>query len=116
MLLVADRRDNRLQRQLARCGYQVLSSYTGDHAVAICASNPVSAVVLDQKIFVEVDGWSLAQSLKLVRRNMCIILSLHGRPVSLKTPKGVDAIVDANRPEDIALALDELTQRTCREK
>lgn len=109
VLLVADRRDNRLQRQLERHGYHVLTTYTGDHAVAICASNPVTAVILDQNIFIEVDGWSLAQSLKLVRRDMFIILTLHGRPVSLKAPKGIDSVVDAFRPEDVVLALDELT-------
>src|SRR5438105_4316203 len=48
------------------------------HTVAICVNNPVEAVILDQEHFIQTEGWSVAQSLKLIRRNLCVVLVERG--------------------------------------
>lgn len=70
-----------------------MTTYTPDHAVAICVNNKVDAVVLDQSHFVETEGWSVAQSIKLIRRTICVILVVRGKLVAKHLPEGVDAIV-----------------------
>ncbi len=91
VLLVADRRSPQTARLLQRAGYSVVTTFTIDHAVAMCVNREYAAVVLDQDLFIEVDGWNGAQSLKLVRPSLRVILITRGMPVNGKTPKGVDA-------------------------
>ena len=76
----------------------------------MCVSNSIDAVVLDQEFFIEVDGWSVAQSLKLVKPGMCVLLVTRANPVG-KTglPKGVDAMVSQRDGEAILKALRQLT-------
>ncbi len=90
ILLVADRRSTYTARLLQREGYGVVTTYTVDHAVAMCVNRQYAAVVLDQDLFIEVDGWNVAQSIKLVRPGVCVILVLRGVPLRGKPPKGVD--------------------------
>ena len=61
------------------------------HAVAICVNNPVEAVILDQEHFIQTEGWSVAQSLKLIRRSLCVVLVVRGKIVGSDLPSGVDA-------------------------
>ena len=93
VLLVADRKASRAARMLQRAGFEVVTTLTVDHAVAMCVNREFAAVVLDQELFVEVDGWSVAQSLKLVRRNICVVLVTRGVARNRRAPKGVDAQV-----------------------
>ena len=93
VLLVADRKASRAARMLQRAGFEVVMTLTVDHAVAMCVNREFAAVVLDQELFVEVDGWSVAQSLKLVRRNICVVLVTRGVARNRRAPKGVDAQV-----------------------
>jgi hypothetical protein len=64
-------------------------------------NNPVDAVILDQEHFIQTEGWSVAQSLKLIRRSLCVILVVRGKIVGSDLPTGVDAVV----PDQDAQAL-----------
>jgi PleD family two-component response regulator len=102
ILLLADRRHSQTAKALKGSHYRLLTTFTPDHAVAICVNNPVDAVVLDQEHFIVTEGWSVAQSLKMIRRNVCVILVVRGNIISGGAlPPGVDALV----PDDDAQAL-----------
>jgi hypothetical protein len=53
----------------------------------------VDVVILDQEHFIQTEGWSVAQSLKLIRRNLGVILVVRGKIVGSDLPNGVDAVV-----------------------
>lgn len=93
ILLLVDRRQSRTARMLKTSGYNITTTYTPDHAVAICVNNRIDAVVLDQQHFIETEGWSVAKSLKMIRGNVCVVLVVRGRILSHSLPEGVDAIV-----------------------
>jgi PleD family two-component response regulator len=94
---------------LKNTGYHVVTTFTPDHAVAICVNNNrVSAVILDQEHFVETEGWSVAKSLKMIRRNLCVILVVHGGLVAQDAPNGVDAIVAHHDGQSLVKFLGEL--------
>lgn len=96
VLLVSDSRHSATLRVLRRAGYEVVTTYTVDHAVAVCASRIFAAVILDQDLFMEIDGWSVAQSIKLVRRDQPVILITHGSRLAEvydSKPKDVDQIL-----------------------
>jgi hypothetical protein len=78
-----------------------VTTFTPDHAVAMCVNNPVDAVILDQEHFIQTEGWSVAQSLKMIRRNLCVLLVVRGKLIGGDLPAGVDAVV----PDHDALAL-----------
>ena len=93
VLCVVDRRNSRTLRVIEDVGFRVVSSYSGDHAVALCVDQPVDAVVLEQSLFIEVEGWSVAQSIKMVRPKTCVVLVTDSAPVTQGRPAGVDAVV-----------------------
>jgi hypothetical protein len=93
VLLLADRRQNHTHKTLRAAGYNVMMSFTPDHAVACCVNNKVNAVVLDQEHFVVTNDWSVAQSLKMIRHGICVILMIRGKIVSKDLPPGVDAMI-----------------------
>jgi response regulator RpfG family c-di-GMP phosphodiesterase len=102
ILLLVDRRQSRTARILKDLGYQIMTTYTPDHAVAICVNNKVNAVVLDQQHFIETEGWSVANSLKMIRTTICVILVVRGKVITRELPDGVDAAV-AERDHDALL-------------
>lgn len=93
VLLLADRRSSQTAKLLKASGYRVMTTFTPDHAVAICVNNPVDAVILDQQHFIETEGWSVAKSLKMIRNSVCVILVMRGRMIGQDLPSGVDAVV-----------------------
>lgn len=93
VVCIVDRRRNSIARVLRNAGHVVIESFTTDQAVALCVSNRIDAAVLDQEFFVEVDGWSVAQSLKLVKPGICIVLVTRAMPLRKGPPQGVDAMV-----------------------
>lgn len=82
-----------------------MMTFTPDHAVAICVNNTVDAVVLDQEHFIQTEGWSVAQSLKMIRRTMCVILVVRGKIVDNTLPSGVDAVVPESDPQALLVSL-----------
>lgn len=105
VLLLADRRTSQTAKMLKAAGYRVMTTFTPDHAVAICVNNPIDAVILDQQHFVETEGWSVAKSLKMIRNSVCIILVVRGKMIGLDLPSGVDAVVPENEPQALAASL-----------
>lgn len=101
ILLLVDRRTSVLKRYLVENGFRVVESYTTDRAVAICANNSIDAAVIDQDCFLETDGWSVAQSLKAVKSNLCVVLVGPATRVRKALPEGIDAMVSANNPEAV---------------
>ncbi len=101
ILLVADRRLSAAFQVLRNAGVEIETTYSADHAVALCVSHDYDAVVLDQDVYVEVDGWSVAQSLKLVKANQCVVLVTTGKTYGRETPRGVDAIIQSNRIREL---------------
>jgi|SRR5215813_4050286 len=93
VLLLADRRRSHTDKALRAAGYRVLLSFTPDHAVAICISNKIDAVVLDQEHFVITESWSVAQSLKMIKPRICVVLMVRGKIVSRELPEGIDAMI-----------------------
>lgn len=101
IVLLADRRNSQTAKALKGLGYRLMTTFTPDHAVAICVNNQVDAVILDQEHFIQTEGWSVAQSLKLIRNSLCVILVVRGKIVGSDLPTGVDALV----PDHDAMAL-----------
>lgn len=111
VLLLTDRRKSVLKRHLTNVGYLVAETFTPDQAVAICVNSPVDAVVLDQAFFVETDDWSVAQSLKAVKANVCVILVISVERFTEELPQGVDAIVADENASDLLACLDRFAHK-----
>ena len=106
VLLLVDRRRSRTMKSLKDAGYNLMTTYTPDHAVAICVSNNrMDAVVLDQAHFVETEGWSVAQSLKMVCRSLLVVLIVRGTLLGGALPQGVDCVVLENDSAGLLKAL-----------
>src|SRR5689334_23425949 len=108
VLLLTDRRRSVLRRHLTNAGYLVAETFTPDQAVAICVNSPVDAVVLDQSFFVETEGWSVAQSLKAVKANVCVILVISVEKFNEEVPQGVDAMVTGENSADLLACLERI--------
>jgi hypothetical protein len=108
VLVLADRRQSHTGRALKSAGYRLMTSFTADHAVALCVNNPVDAVVLDQGHFVVTDNWLVAQSLKMIKVRMCVILVVRGKIVGKEMPPGVDAVVADGDVEGLLTTLKQL--------
>jgi DNA-binding response OmpR family regulator len=110
VLLLADRRSSQTAKFLKAAGYRVMTTFTPDHAVAICVNNAVDAVILDQQHFIETEGWSVAKSLKMIRSNVCIILVVRGKMIGHTVPSGVDAVIPEHDAQALLASLKNLLQ------
>lgn len=108
VLLLADRRSSQTARILKAAGYRVMTTFTPDHAVAICVNNPVNVVILDQQHFIETEGWTVAKSLKMIRQTVCVILVVRGKMIGHHLPAGVDAVVTENETQALLNLLKDL--------
>jgi hypothetical protein len=111
VLLLADRRQSHTGKALRAAGYRVMLSFTPDHAVAICVNSDVDAVVLDQHHFVVTEDWSVAQSLKMIKRRICVVLIVHGKIVTHSLPAGIDAIIPEGDTDALLRMLKQLFSR-----
>lgn len=105
VVLLVERPSPVLKRLLVKADYKVVETYTTDRVVAVCANNAIDAVVLDQHLFVETDGWSVAQSLKAVKSNLYVLLSTSATTLTRKLPEGIDAIVASDDHNEIVARL-----------
>jgi hypothetical protein len=112
---LVDRRRNALCRALRNARITVIETFTTDQTVALCVSNRIDAVVLDQEFFVEVDGWSVAQSVKLVKPSICVLLATRAKFLTNNSPKGVDAIVSHRDIKGVISRLREMTGNAVKE-
>jgi DNA-binding NtrC family response regulator len=85
-----------------------MESFSTDHAVAVCVNNSIDAVILDQACFVETDGWSVAQSVKAAKPNLCVVLVSSSKKLSKAMPKAVDAMVAGDNSIELLTALKRL--------
>jgi len=86
--------------------YEVVAASTPEQAVAVCVSNNLAAVVLGSEFSTEA-GWSAAQTFKMVKPQLPVVLLGHDHLQAL--PHGVDAVA----PDYSAIQnkLDELLNR-----
>jgi DNA-binding NtrC family response regulator len=94
ILLLLDSHSRFLQQLLDSQGYTTAYANAADRALALCVSNPVQAIVIDQCLLEDVDGWSVAQSVKMVKPSLPVILLCHGpAPTKTTLPTDVDFLV-----------------------
>jgi hypothetical protein len=67
--------------------------------------------VLDQSFFIETDGWSVAQSLKAVKANVCVVLVIPVERYTDELPQGVDAMITDENSADLLACLERLFPR-----
>ena len=101
VLLLADRRQSNIRNALRSAGYNVILTFTTDHAVALCVNRGVEAVIVDQEHFVVTEEWSVAQSLKMIKARMCVILMVRGKIRGHSLPAGVDAVVAESDTQEL---------------
>jgi DNA-binding NtrC family response regulator len=70
---------------------QILSAATYEQAVAVCVAHVISLAIVDSDSVSE-NQWSVAQSLKMVRPGLPIVLVEKEEGVSGK-PEGFDAVI-----------------------
>ena len=107
-MLLADRRHSHTAKALKTSGYRLVTTFTPDHAVAICVNNPVDVVILDQEHFIQTEGWSVAKSLKMIRNKVCVVLVVRGKMVGNTPPEGVDLVVPDHDPQALMAAIKHL--------
>ena len=106
VLLLLDTYSSYLEHLLRLRGYEVCRTDTPEHAVAVCCGNDVKVVVLDERFLGESDGWSLAQSLRMVRSGIAVILLHHGPlPEVLQNPETIDRVVSDTDVQGILQAV-----------
>ena len=96
----------KLDQTLGRSGLHVLSAATRDRGVAVCVAETVAVAVLDGESIRGEEG-SVAQSLKMVRPNLSIIL-LDERKRRSNIPKGIDVVVPVGDTEMLLRKIEEL--------
>ena len=84
----------------------VLSAATRDKGVAICVAEVIAVAVLDGESIRGEEG-SVAQSLKMVRPNLPIIL-LEERERLSNLPDGIDAVVPLSATEKLLQKIEDL--------
>jgi DNA-binding response OmpR family regulator len=108
IVLLADRKQSQTAKALKAPGFEVMTTYTPDHAVAICVNNPVDIVILDQEHFIQTEGWSVAKSIKMIRSNVRVILIVRGKLVGNYLPDGVDMVVQDHDAQALLAAVKHL--------
>jgi len=114
ILCVADsnRRLTYLGATAKKLGYRVATAVAPDHAVALCVSRPedIVAIVMDEDLII--DGWSVADSLKMVAPKIPILLVCDKGAGSSPPPKGVDLVTKEGSRHAIMEGLKALLQRS----
>jgi len=95
---------------LQRGGYAISEAHSPDHLVALCLSNPAQAVILDVCELGAVEGWSVAQSIKMVNPSLPVVLLCHGPvPVEVELPTAVDVLASDSDLQGLLTALHRFT-------
>ena len=88
----------------------VLSAATRDNGVAICVAEVIAVAVLDGES-IRGEECSVAQSLKMVRPNLPIILLEERARKPDNLPDGIDAVVPLGATETLLRKIEELLNR-----
>lgn len=99
---------------LERNGYPSGEALSPDNLVALCLSNPVRAVIVDVCQLGEIEGWSVAQSIKMVNPSVSVILLCHGTtPEKVQLPIAVDVLAtDSDLQGLLAILSRHVAQKT----
>ena len=109
ILLLLDMHSAFIERLLRQSGYPVATTNSPQHTVAVCMSNAVSAVIIDQCLLGNAEGWSLPQSIKMVKAGVPVILLCHGPiPENVELPAAVDEVVSDADLQTLLAALKRL--------
>ena len=101
-----------LRSRLKSFGYALSEVSSGHERVAVCASNAIQGVLLDAAFLDQVEGWSLAQSLKMVRPSVSILLLDTERQVrSSALPNGIDAVCRTHDSQEVFAHLQRLLSK-----
>jgi hypothetical protein len=65
----------------------------------------VEAIVIDECLLASVDGWSVAQSVKMVKPSIPVILLCHGPLTSASLPDSVDCLASDADVQQLAAVL-----------
>lgn len=95
-----------LDRAFRYSGLHVLSAATREKGVAICVAEVIAVAVLDGES-IRGEECSVAQSLKMVRPNLPIIL-LEERERLSSIPEGIDAVVRLGATKNLLEKVEEL--------
>ncbi|MFL6437704.1 MAG: hypothetical protein ACJ71Q_09005 [Terriglobales bacterium] len=95
-----------LDHALRYSGLHVLSAVTRDKGIAICVAEVIAVAVIDGESIRGAEC-SVAKALKMVRRNLKIIL-LEERERLSDTPEGIDAVVPLGATEQLLRTIEEL--------
>jgi DNA-binding NtrC family response regulator len=91
-------------------GYAASEAHSPDHLVALCLNNPATAVIVDVCQLGEIEGWSVAQSIKMVKPSLSVILLCHGAiPEKVELPTAVDALASDSDLQGLLMVLDKHT-------
>jgi CheY-like chemotaxis protein len=82
--------------------FETILSSSPEEAVAFCAANHISAIVLDSEFATE-DGWTVAQSFRMVKPRLPIVLLKRNHSHHHPLPPHVDVV--ASKAEMIPGAL-----------
>jgi len=96
-----------LERVLREHDYTVVVPTAADQAVALCLHNKFHAALIDEVTLTQTEDWSLAQSLKMVRPHVPVLLLVKASD-SKQQPmlEGIDCVVsEAADPIEVIDAL-----------
>jgi ActR/RegA family two-component response regulator len=96
---------------LQKNGYAVSEAHSPDHLIALCLSNPATAVIVDICQLREIEGWSVAQSIKMVQSSLTVLLLCHGAIPEAELPAGVDALATDSDLQGLLMILDSHTEK-----
>jgi DNA-binding NtrC family response regulator len=104
-----------LERVLREHGYTVVVPAAADQAVALSLHNKFHAALIDEVTLTQAEDWSLAQSLKMVRPQVPVLLLVKASDTKQQPMlEGVDCVVsEAADPLEV---IDALTQCSPSEK
>jgi len=111
ILLLLKTRSEFLSAFLRRNGYAVSEAQAPDNLVALCMNNPVHAVIVDICELGEIEGWSVAQSVKVVNSALTVVLLCHGEIPEVELPTGVDALATDSDLPGLLMILDRHTEK-----
>ena len=94
-ILCLSRSSSQLREIISHLGeahYETVPASSPEEAVAFCAANQVTAIVLDSEFITE-DGWTVTQSFRMVAPQLPIVLL---KPEKIaEIPGGIDAIASS---------------------
>ncbi len=107
IVCLTDRRGTHICSALSDAGHHVYTAYTADLVVCLCVQHYVDVAVLEQDLFIETNGWSIAQSIKAVRPSVRVILVTDAEMLTSTLPTGVDTVIHSDDLKGLVQAVEQ---------